>query len=85
MSSSPVYSATTTQSRDACHSARDAFYASCSPAASSAASSPAPAGSTQPKQSCAELRAAYEAHCLKSWVVYWDERVKRGRPILGKI
>jgi hypothetical protein len=47
-------------------------------AAVSSSSSPAvaPAG-------CEAERAAYEGQCLRSWVKYWDDRVKRGIPLRG--
>jgi hypothetical protein len=30
---------------------------------------------------CEDARRAYTDRCLKSWVKYWDERVKRGIPL----
>ena len=64
---------TSNRGRDLCHSSRDEFFDACAPAALT------PAGST-----CANLRATYESACLASWRLYWEERVKRGRPILGR-
>jgi len=64
---------TSTSGREACHAARDALFDACDPL------SPPPPGSA-----CAPLRAAYEAACLASWRAYWEERVRRGRPILGR-
>lgn len=61
---------TTPTGRDACHATRDAFFAACAPLAAPGA------------PACAELRAAYEAACLPSWRAYWEDRLKRGRPIL---
>jgi hypothetical protein len=64
---------TSSRGRDECHSARDAFYDVCSPLQVAAIGT-----------RCGDLRAAYESACLASWRTYWEERVKRGRPILGR-
>lgn len=72
---------TTASGREACHGARDAYYA-CREREKEP--QPAPAAGTAPAEavSCAELRKTYEANCLRSWVRYWDERVRRGLPLL---
>ncbi len=67
-------SRTTTRGREACHAARDAFFEACALAA--------PAGAPPPPPPCPDQRAPYEALCLPSWRTYWEERVKRGRPLL---
>ncbi len=51
--------------------------------ASSHSSTSASAGPASAPAGCEAERAAYEGQCLKSWVKYWDDRVKRGIPLRG--
>jgi len=77
-------SAATRDLRGQCYVARDAFY-QCAAAAvassSAAASSPAAAPAESTALPCASARKEYEATCPRAWVKYWDERVKRGKPL----
>ena len=70
---------TSTVGREACHAARDSYYACKADAA--AAPGTAPAAPAAPENPCGKLRKEYEALCMKSWVKYWDERVRRGLPL----
>ena len=76
--------AATRDLRGQCYVARDAFY-QCAAAAvassSAAASSPAAAPAESTALPCASARKKYEAACPRAWAKYWDERVKRGKPL----
>ena len=77
---------TSTQGRDACHAARDAFYACVDqqPLAPDAASAEQARRAALEAPACAAPRAAFDAACLASWRSYWSDRYARGRPILGR-
>ena len=71
---------TTTQGREACHSARDAFLA--------CADKNIPEGGNLrlalDSAACAEQRARFNSLCLASWRIYWEDRYSRNRPIIGR-
>ncbi len=81
---------TSNAGREACHSARDAYLACVDkhtpvvPLDATLETAEALRKAALAAPACAPQRAAYEATCLPSWRQYWDDRVMRGRPIIGR-
>jgi hypothetical protein len=70
------------QKRVKCYETRDLFY-KCK---SSSDESEGIINSTKSvvrtsAEPCSSLLEEYKANCPKSWIKYWDERVKRGQPL----
>jgi hypothetical protein len=81
---------TSNQGRAACHTARDS-YLSCVEQNSAALALDATLEEAEQQRraslaapACAAPRAAYDAACLPSWRIYWDDRFAKGRPIVGR-
>lgn len=76
--------------REACHAARDAYLACVEKHAPAAPLDATQEAAEQLRKAalaapaCAAPRGAYDAACLPSWRHYWDDRVIRGRPIIGR-
>lgn len=77
--------------REACHAKRDEYYA-CAGEIEQACSKVVAdvpfhltaciASAEDKSRDCSSLRASYVEACpQKSWVRYWDERVRRGLPL----